>query len=319
MAQVGVQQPSNLMEMFSSPSPMLWDIAGKQVEDQTLGNALNRAQAQQSMDFAGQEQPFKLSRLGLENQGLEADLPGKQAISSLNQDKALLSRNSLPEQQNAELSELATKISNNDLTQAENAIKTALTHPSAAVRQQAEAMWGQMSQIKELKLKHDQRQQELMTQGGNARDLMQQQIDAGRFEKANQAKGAQGIVDYQLARAKKASDQYAILTRAAAMFQQQGDMETALKYQGQADALQPAVAAEQAAYAKPGTANIDAVTNGAVPTNVAPSPRNPNAPGSPAASAAGQYTQGQTYKGRTGTYQYLGGDSANKNSWKKVD
>lgn len=33
----------------------------------------------------------------------------------------------------------------------------------------------------------------------------------------------------------------------------------------------------------------------------------------------GQYEKGKQYKGRTGTYEYVGGDPADKASWKKVD
>jgi hypothetical protein len=39
------------MEMMSSASPMLWDIARNQVNQQSQGNQLNMDQARQAMDF----------------------------------------------------------------------------------------------------------------------------------------------------------------------------------------------------------------------------------------------------------------------------
>ena len=59
MAQVATQAPANLMEMMSSASPMLWDIARNQVDQQSQGNTLNMAQARQQMDFEKQKLPFE--------------------------------------------------------------------------------------------------------------------------------------------------------------------------------------------------------------------------------------------------------------------
>ena len=147
MAQIGVQAPSNLIEMFSSASPMLWDIAGNQVDMQKRGNELNMQQALQDMEQSKAEQPFRLTQLGLQNQGLEAELPGKQALSSLNQDKAALSRTTMPEQQRAAIGKLAKEVSDAQLEEAQNAIKQARLHPDPKVRAQADAMWGQLNEV----------------------------------------------------------------------------------------------------------------------------------------------------------------------------
>jgi len=283
MPQVGVQQPTNLMEMYSSASPMLWDIANQQVQDQTLGNLINRQQAQQGMDFAAQEQPFKLSRLGLENQGLEADLPGRVAQSSLAQDKATLSRNTLSEQQRAQLSDLAAKVSNNDLLEAENAVKTALTHPSAAVREAANQMWQNLSHIKEAKMKQDQetaRALELSRQQGqNQKDVMQMQIDAGRFKKNDK---------YGISLAQKIDSEndpgkkQALLIDAAQQAAREGDMENAQYYSARAQALDNAVKLQRNANPKPGAVDIGQV--GGVPVNATPSAMPDTSPSTPTKS-----------------------------------
>lgn len=186
MAQVGVQQPTNLMEMFSSPSPMLWDIANQQVNDQTLGNLINRQQAQQSMDFAQQEQPYKVAGLDLGNQMTRAQIPGVQANSTMLQNKANLDTGTLDAQKQAKLADLAKSVSDSDLTRAENAVKTALVHPSAQVREQANQMWNQLSAIKEMRMKQELEAQRayglVRAQGEQARLTQQQAIDAGKFQ-----------------------------------------------------------------------------------------------------------------------------------------
>ena len=180
MAQVATQAPANLMEMMSSASPMLWDIARNQVDQQSQGNALNMAQAQQQMDFEKQKLPFELSQLGLQNDTASAQLPGVRANSNMLEDKAGISRGTLDLQKRAKLSELAKGLSENDLTEAENAVKTALVHPSAAVRAKANEMWDQLSHVKEIKLRND-----ALAQMGEAKN--QTQLD---LEKQKAAHGA---------------------------------------------------------------------------------------------------------------------------------
>lgn len=312
MAQVATQAPANLMEMMSSASPMMWDIARNQVNQQSRGNELNMASAQQSMDFEKQKQPFTLAQLGLANQTAEAQLPGHVAESSLRQDKAGISRGTLDMQKRAALSELSKKISDNDLSEAENAVKTALTHPSAAVRQQANQMWEQLSQVKELRERSKAAMELEQSRAGNQRDLMQQQIDAGRFKKYDKSNLSIATrIDMENDPAKK----QAALIDAATQAQAQGDMESAQYYVQRAQALDNAVKLQRNAAAKPGTVDIAATAPG-IAVNPSPSAMPTNT--TPAAPVT-QYKANQVYKGRTGSYEYLGGDPANKNSWKKVD
>lgn len=275
MAQVATQAPANLMEMMSSASPMLWDIARNQVNQQSRGNELNMAQAQQDMDFSKQKQPFELSRLGLDNQTLEAQLPGHAANSSMMQDKAGISRGTLDMQKRAALSELSKKISDNDLTEAENAVKTALTHPSAAVRQQANQMWEQLSHVKELRERSKAALELEQSRAGNQRDFMQQQIDAGRFRKTDKSNLSMASrIDMENDPGKK----QALLIDAATQARSQGDRESAQYYTQRAQALDNAVKLQRNAAAKAGTVDIAGTAPGvavnptpsAMPTNTTP-------------------------------------------------
>jgi len=281
MAQVATQAPANLMEMMSSASPMLWDIAHSQVNQQRRGNELNMAQAQQDMDFEKQKQPFSLSRLGLENQTLEAQLPGHRAISSQQQDKAGISHNTLGMQQRAALSELSKKISDNDLSEAENAVKTALTHPSAAVRQQANQMWEQLSHVKELRERSKAAQLLEETRAGNQQALMQQQIDAGRFRRNDKSNLSIATrIDMENDPAKK----QAALIDAATQAQAQGDMEAAQYYVQRAQALDNAVKLQRNAAPKAGTIDLPGTAPG-VAVNPTPSAMPSNTPAAPQGKA----------------------------------
>lgn len=160
MAQVGVQQPTNLMDMFSSASPMMWDIANQQVNDQTLGNLINRQGAAQSMDIERQKLPYELSQMDLQNQTSQAKLPGVQAESGLAQNKFGRDTSTNEDQIRATKSKLARDVSDDDLVEAENAIKTALVHPSAKVRETAEML---SNHIYDIKKERDK----LAIQGGN--------------------------------------------------------------------------------------------------------------------------------------------------------
>jgi len=187
MAQVGVQAPANLMEMFGSASPMMWDIANQQVNDQTLGNLINRQSAQQAMDINSQKLPFELEQLGLANQTTRAQLPGVEADAGLKQNSFKRDTATNDDQIQATRAKLAKEVSDSDLAQAENAVKTAMVHPSAEVRKQAEDMYQHLYEIKKErdKLKEQSDNQLALEElrGKNQQGLMQQQIDAGRFKK----------------------------------------------------------------------------------------------------------------------------------------
>ena len=164
---------------------MLWDIANSNVDQYRRANEANIGSALQDQFFAKQKQPFELSRLGLENQSLEAQIPGQRANSSILEDKASLSRDTLDQQKRAALSDLAAKISSNDLLEAENYIKQMLTHSNPQVRAQGKIMFGDLAEIQKEKQKQAAETARALAvtnaQGAIQTRLHQMDIDAGKY------------------------------------------------------------------------------------------------------------------------------------------
>lgn len=179
MAQVGVQQPTNLMEMFSSPSMMLGDIASQQVNDQALGNLVNRQQAQQDLDIQRQKLPFELQQLGLQNQEVQARIPGVRAESGLKENSLKISNSTLDQQTKAKISELAKSVSDNDLAMAENGVKQLLVHPDPKVRAATKPLFDSLYEVRKERDK-------LAIQGGNAIALEKERGEQQRKLEENQ-------------------------------------------------------------------------------------------------------------------------------------
>lgn len=184
MAQVGVQQPTNLMEMFSSPSMMLGDIAAQQVNDQTLGNLINRQQASQDMDIQRQKLPFELSQLGLQNQEAEARIPGVRAQSGLLQNNLKVDTDNLGIRTKADAAKKLAEISDSDWTQHMNAIQKAMIDPSPQVRTVANQLYQQLPEMVKLRQQELERRQTQLDvedlRGKNQRELEQNKYAHGK-------------------------------------------------------------------------------------------------------------------------------------------
>ena len=290
MPQIAVQQPTNLMEMFSSPSPMLWDIARGQVDQQTQANQLNRMQAQQAMEFEKQKQPFELSQLGLQNQTTEAQLPGIRANSTMLSNKADIDTSTLEQQRKAKISELATQVTSNDLMQAENGIKQMMAHPDPKIRAQGQQLYAGIAEIQKEKLKQQAEMQRALAVGAqsgrNAKELMQMQIDAGRFKRNDKSSIAlETRIDMETDPAKK----QAMLIDAAMQAKQAGIDDAVEAYTARAQALDNAVKLQRQAQVKGG--GVDAAAMANLPTQAAPS-----AMPEPAAPKGGQLSSPEDIK-----------------------
>lgn len=187
MAQVGVQQPTNLMEMFSSPSMMLGDIAAQQVNDQTLGNLLNRQQAAQSMDIEQQKLPFELAQLGLQNQETQARIPGVQAQSGILQNNYKVDSDNLGLRTKADAAKKLADISDSEWTQHMNAIQQAMSDPSPQVRAVAGEIYKQLPEMVKLreqaKLHNEGALAVEEARGKNQRELEDRQAEHGKYLK----------------------------------------------------------------------------------------------------------------------------------------
>ena len=316
MPQIGVQQPTNLMEMFSSPSPMMWDIARNQVQDQTLGNALNRAQAQQSMDFEKQKQPYELRQLGLANDTTAAQLPGVQANSSLAQDKATVSRNTISEQQQKAISDIAKSIKDNDLNMAESEIQRNLLHSDPAVRKQAEQMWPLMSKIREEKMKYqmqgDAQARIASINVKSQKELEQMRIDAGKYLKANTLNAKVRLdslvkpIEIDAALRQILSDENL------------SDKERA-QYMARFNENAKALATENSVRTASNAGKLNVPEMTGTPGIETPAVQPVGQPASAVPALKSNYSKDTVYQGRTGRYRYKGGDPANQDNWEKVE
>lgn len=116
MAQIAAQYP-NLQGLFGASSLFPLEYGLQQQESAQKSTELNQQQALQDMLFQQQNDPLKLQRASLENQGLEAGLPGLWANSGMLQDKAAVSRGSLGEQIAGAQSSLKAKASQDEIAQ----------------------------------------------------------------------------------------------------------------------------------------------------------------------------------------------------------
>lgn len=238
MAQVGVQQPTNLMEMFSSPSMMLGDIAAQQVNDQTLGNLVNRQSAMQDQDIARQKLPFELQQLGLQNQEIEARIPGVRADSGLKQNNLKVSDATIDQQTKAKISELAKTVSDNDLAQAENGVKQLMVHPDPKIRASAKPLFDSLYEIRKERDK-------LAIEGGNAIALEKergknqialekQQASDGKYLKAFNAP-----IDIQIRASKNPEEKAMKINQAFVEAQRSGDQVAMQHYKDLYEAHKP--------------------------------------------------------------------------------
>lgn len=272
MAQVGVQQPTNLMEMFSSPSLMLGDIAAQQVNDQTLGNRINRQQAQQAMEFAAQEQPFRLDEMGLKNQTTRAQLPGVQAESGLKQNALTRDTATNDSQIKAALSKLAKETSDNDYAVFENGVHQMRASSDPRIRAQGNALFPYLKAIAterdKLNIQGGNQIAAIREQGKIQNELEDKRINAGKYDKTNKYLDFWSNFNTKL---KSAKDKHAALLLEAVKEEQDGNIEGAAKFRQMAEEIRPQVEAEINAGAKPDQIDLNALSQGKIPTQ--PKPR----------------------------------------------
>lgn len=190
----------------------------------------------------------------------------------------------------AELSKFATQITDDDLKQAENAIKQLRLSPNAEERKVADMLMEGFSDV--VKHKHQQKA------------TMDRQLELEEMRGENQRKAAQ-------AKAAATTSKPMTMTQLEAMLRQkaaEGD-ETAIQSLAVLEADKRAKAAAGAMVGDEFRREL----LGAPSTT-----EDRSSTGKVAPTAPTKYEKGKQYTGRTGTYEYLGGPEADPKSWKKV-
>jgi hypothetical protein len=240
MAQIGVQYP-NLQQVFGESSMFPTALGMQQFDSAQKSEGINQQQALQDILFQQQNDPLKLQHASLANQGLQAGLPGLFADSSLKQDRAEVSRQSLGEQIRGEKAEQAAKLSASEVKQLTSQAEAMAMSQDPATRQMgAEILKHTKSMLEdENKQQAMQRRQielEKVRGGiGMARD--KQAIEAGKYAKSAGSGGgtASSINDLITSGKLTYEKSAAMFANAAFMAEIEGDPEKAAQYRAMAE------------------------------------------------------------------------------------
>jgi hypothetical protein len=123
-----------------------------------------------------------------------------------------------------------------------------------AVEEKRAAESQRLTNQQRIELEGKQRMREIGAQGGNAKELLQMQIDAGRFTKTD--KNAPVTFEQSFTKLKKAHEKHAALIDAARAATQEGNEALAQSYLARADDLRPQAEAELRMLQKPGEVDL---------------------------------------------------------------
>lgn len=254
--------------------------------------------------------PLRETQMDAGNQTTLANLPGLQAQSKMLQRKNQMEEMTFDATVSGKLKELATKASEDELKQLEaSAIKMTLSDDPNERYRGAKILAASKEMFK---AQQDHfRQQE--------RDATLHRYNMERDAANNAARESiakmKGEFDKDKANAKDPKDYQALAVKYTLQLQQETDptrraiLQMQLEYaNAMADRLkfQGTVAPQ---------VNPAAVGGGLLQDPQKPMPQ---PPGTTAPTPSTNYTKGQTYTGKTGKYEYLGGDVKDPKSWKKV-
>lgn len=299
----------DLNKMFGDFS-MLPSQLGMQQWDQAQQNEqANYLGALQDLAFNEQMNPLKVTRAGLENQGLEAELPGKRASSSLLEDQANVSRNTLGLQLDARSRELLDSISDSEVKQIENMFqKMAYSNDPQQRMLGAQGLEFSKTVLQEKsKQKYmSDRQMELeRLRGKNNKEVEQMRIDAGKYNKKGQL--SMSIQDMLTSGKLNYEKAAVLLNNAAVAAEMEGDAERALIYRNMASeyaAKNEAARAAAGAQPRAGSADLERLDIPATPSRpTVPFSDPTKKPETPRATDQVSIGSPETYKKAFGAYE----------------
>lgn len=291
--------PQTMQQVGQLPLALLWDgmdyLKQAQGQDQaTLAEIMaqrQRAGAKHKMDMDQGAATLEQTMLG--NQQKQLDLQKNKALQKKTIDTELLKLGA--EADEAEWKGFQARVMQG----------VAQGHPKML------ELYKQLPAIQEARLKHQQEMEKVRAQGATQERVANIGADSRRSIAELQAAQRAELVKIKQAVQNKSTDQlmaeYVASAAAAtteeerARFNELANVVASLKAQSAPAGQQPLIDPSKL----PPTAPIAAPTKPTVPAKTDTPPTS--------------YTVGQPYKGKTGTYKYLGGDPKNPKSWQKVD
>ena len=223
-------------------------LGGQQIDAARQSQNINQQTALQDMYWKDQMNPLEMEH--------------KQSLTGLNKAntrsvdfKNDMNDRTKEEQYRAAITELSTKVSEDELKRAEAQIKALMLDP--ATREQGYYLHQHFSEVVAARQKaEDAKELERLKQRG-AQDLVQKQAEAGKFNRTKPAKS----IEEEINAAKTARERHQKLIDAATRARLSGDIDAFEAYMVRAEAVRPQAEAE-IATPKPGGVAIDSVAPG---------------------------------------------------------
>lgn len=289
--------PQNMQQVGQLPLAMLWD--GMDFLKQAQGND----QATLAEIMAQRQRAAGKHKLDMDQGAatLEQTMLGNQEKQlAINKTKALQKK-----QIDTELLRLGTEASEAEWKDVQTKIFTGVKNNDPA----SIKLYEQLPAIRDARLQHKQAMEKEQEQTRRAYGVANIGADSRRSIADSQAAQRAELAKIKQAVQTKSTDQ--LMAEYVSLAASATTEEDRARY----NELANVVAALKAQSAPAGQQPI--IDPGKLPATAPIS--SPAKPTVPAKTEATQYNAGQTYKGKTGTYKYLGGDPKNAKSWQKVD
>lgn len=258
MAQLGVQYPSleGLMGGVGGYA------TGQRMDIARQNEGINQQQALQDIFQKQQEFPIRQRQATLNADTTEAQLPGVQADSWTKQRNQQVRQGvPLETEQKAQLTKIAKEMTEDDYKTTEAALSAAMVSGDVRAREMASHMLPYFKEVQAERIKNQDRAQrdadaEALKQRG-ANELMQMQIDAGKFKKTGN--GANATIQDRILSGKMSYEQAStFFQNAAIMAELEGENDKAEAYRTQAQAYAQKVAEKaQAGSMVPKAGGVD--------------------------------------------------------------
>lgn len=279
-----VQYPTTgeLHQMWGN-NPIAMMQQQKQIDLANLFANQSLQKGQQDIDLNSQMNPIKVRQAGLTADTTEAQLPGVQADSRLKGVNANVAEATQQDQIKSKLSELAKIASDNELGMIENQAQTLAYSQNPQQRalglELLKLHKGIVQEREKIGMQSDAAMRLEAQRGKNQKDLMQMQIDAGRFNKSGGAKTAANIEELLLSgklNYEKAAVAYSGIAEQAA---KNGDLESAQLYWQKANDYHSKHIASKQAGAQVGVGAKPDLEQFGIQTNPTQAPAQFSAPG----------------------------------------